>query len=265
MSEHSTPIPTQLYIRLAAETLHFARFSASPAFFESASRKVRRDAALAADLQEAAATMPLLQARIGRTRVLVEAPVCLVPLAEFQEEDCESIYHYCFASETPRKVFYDTVPGCGHALLFALDKPTERAISETFPEATYTSAATPLLRHFVRKSEGQRRIFASAEGEKMFLAALDDTKLLSACYYDIHSPLDAVYYIAYTARTFGLDLKKGVPVFVSGDAATRDSICTALAPYARNAVAVKPSAEFNRHPAALDEQMPYDFITLLTD
>lgn len=264
MPEHSSPIPTQLYVRLAAETLHFVRFSATPAFFETACWKVRPEITLTANLQEAVAALPLLQAPISRTRVLVETPVCVVPLTDFQEEDSEAIYRYCFSPQEPGCVFYDTVPGCGHALLFALSQQMKHEICDFFPEVVYLSSATPLIRHFACKSEGMRRIFVSTENEKMFLAALDENKLLSACFYDIHAPLDAVYYIAYTARTFGLDLKE-IPIFVSGRPERRDKICEVLSPYARNAVAVKPAAEFNRHPAAMDENTPYDLIALLTD
>lgn len=262
MPEYPQTFPSQLYIRLTNETIVFARFSVVPAFFETACWKIRPEITLAANLREASAALPLLHAPVEQIRVLVESPVCIVPLTDFQEEDCDTIHRYCFASEEPCQVFYDTVPGCGIALLFALGKQAKRELEEVYPEAVYLSSATPLMRHFVRKSKGMRRIFASAEGEKMFLAALDGNKLLSACFYDIHSPSDAVYFITYTAQTFGFDIDE-IPVFVSGIPYKRNKICEELRPFVRNTVNVKPAAEFNRNFATADENVPYDLLTFL--
>ena len=66
---------------------------------------------LITNLREAVNSIPLLLNRNTRdVQVLVVGSVTPVPLAEFQEEDCDAFYNYCFKPTVPHRVFYDVIP-----------------------------------------------------------------------------------------------------------------------------------------------------------
>jgi hypothetical protein len=126
------------------------------AFF---SQRLNPKASLAANLRELARTTPLLQAPpAGQVQVLVNGPATFVPLAEFQEEDCEPLYNFCLPAHNDmrRRVFYDVVAAANVVVLFALSDATCYALEDLLGMTPhYVSSFTPLIRHFAGKASAK--------------------------------------------------------------------------------------------------------------
>lgn len=270
MNEYPTIAGTSgtLYLRLSADSLCLARYERGrEPRFEFAACRVRPQASLSVNLREACRTEPLLQqAASGCVNVLVVGAVTTVPLAEFQEEDCERIYDYCFPVGRRRRVFYDMLPASNVALLFALDEDICRTVEDAFPNVRYVSAQTAVLRHFAEKglAVGQKRVFVHLHERTADVAIYEDHRLLMLNTYAAAEAVDVAYYTLNVAQNTGAD-STATPIYVAGAAALRDAAVAELRKYAGNVCPVNPTAEFNRHIAAVTPGVPYDLTALLTD
>ena len=91
---------------------------------------------LIANLQEAVSSIDILKERNQNeaTQILVVGNATPIPLADFQEEDCDAFYDYCFKPTVPHRVFYDVVPSANLMLVFGLPESTCKAIEEALGE-----------------------------------------------------------------------------------------------------------------------------------
>lgn len=229
---------------------------------------VRPQVSLAMNLREAIEQVPLLQNLPPQIEICVNGRVTPVPLAEFQEEDAETIYNYCFRSDVANRVFYDTVPASNIVLLFALEETTCRIIEETFgADVHYTAALTHVVQHFATKAQGMgkqngRRIFVYTHDGVVDIAVMEDARLLMLNTYNVRTLTDVDYYVFNLAHHLGVNIAE-TPVFVAGIPALRDPVVDELQKYAPAVYAVNPAAEFNRSAASTHAGVPYDLICAL--
>lgn len=261
----ATP-PATLYLRMGDGDICFARYEARrETFFEFAPYAVRPNTSLAVNLREAKTSEPILEAPIRKVQVLVVGATTLVPLADFQEEDCETLYNYTFPSETPRRVFYDMLPSANAVLLFALDEITCRILEEEYGNVHYVSALTPVLRHFsVKGVAAAKRLFAYAHGGMLNVAVFEENKLVMANTYRMANPVDAAYYVFNVASHQAMKPTEAA-FYVAGAPEERESISAELRKYASSVYTINPAGEYNRHVVAMTSGVPYDLMTLLLD
>ena len=254
-----------LYLRLSDTHLSFARFDGGrEPHFEFSSYRMRPHTSLTVNLREAESTESILQAPVGRVQALVTGAVTPVPLADFQEEDSEVLYDFCFPGEKKRRIFYDLLPTANVVLLFALEETVCHALEEAFGNVHYVSSLTPVLRHFSTKGSAvqEKRLFAYLHEQAADIAVFEKSRLLLANTFHIHAPVDAAYYILNAAKQLGMPPLQ-TPFYLAGPAGQRDGVATELRKYATNVYPILPASEFNRHPVAATEGVPYDLATLL--
>lgn len=261
------PVRTlNLFIRISDTDLCFATWvGGSEAVFNFEPYQVRPQASLTVNLREAMNRLALLNQSFDRVEVLVDTPVTAVPLDEFQEEDAECIYNYCFVTGERRRIFYDTVPALNMVLLFALNQATCRTIEEAFGTVRYTSVYGPVLQHFAGKRVGNsecRRLFVYLHNGIAIVSVMDAERLLLLNTYNVHTLSDMCYYTFSLASQAGLDLST-TPLFVAGDAPMRDSLVDEFDKYAAKVYVVNPAAEFNRHIVSITPQVPFDLMCAL--
>lgn len=258
---------TTLYLRLSDSQLCFARYEGGrePRFSFSV-YKMRPHASLTVNLREAMDTEPILRSPIGTVQILVTSPVTPVPLADFQEEYCETLYDFCFPRETRRRVFYDVLPTSNVVLLFALNEAICHTLEETFDSVHYVAALTPVLRHFSTKGTAvhDKRLFAYCHEQQVDVAAFDHSRLLLVNTFDAHAPVDVAYYLLNAARHLGIDPRR-TPFYVAGTPHVRNNVAAELRKYAAQVLPVVPAGEFNRHVVARTDDVPYDLTTLLIE
>lgn len=107
-----------LYLRISEHNFCIAKYELrEEPIFHFAQHKLRPQASFTINLHEAEETQPLLQNVKGTVNVVVCGPTTLVPLAEFQEEDCAELYGLCFPSDKKVCVFYDIIQAANAVLL----------------------------------------------------------------------------------------------------------------------------------------------------
>ena len=252
-----------LFIRISDTDLSFAHYHRENKIeFNYESYHVRPQASLTVNLREAINKVELLQHEYDKVEVFVNGPVTPIPLVEFQEEDVESIYGFCFSESEDRRVFYDSVPASNTVLLFALPEMTCRTLEDTFVEVRYQSCLTPVVQHFATKA------LSTATGKRMFvythdgtvdIIVLEESHLVMLNTYPVRTLTDVAYYTFNLAAHLGMDIQTS-PIFVAGLPFLRDPVVEELQKYAAKVYPIHPSSEFNRHVVATTEGVSYDLI-----
>lgn len=252
-----------LYLRISDNEICFAKYdSVQSAVFEFEKYHVRPQVSLTVNLREAMENISLLKEKYDEVQVFVNSPVTLVPLAEFQEEDVEKTYKYCFSKNENKRIFYDTVPAANLVLLSALDTATCRTLEDTFGGIRYMASLAPLLQHFANKAIDEqmpKRSFVYVHDGIIDVCAFDETRLLALNSYKVTSLSDADYYIFNFLRHLSLSLED-TPLYVVGEDALSQPLAAELELYASKVYTINPAADFNRHVIAVTEGVPYDMM-----
>ena len=221
---------------------------------------------LIANLQEAVSTISILKERNPReaTQVLVVGNVTPIPLADFQEEDCDSFYNYCFKPTVPHRVFYDVIPSANLMLVFGLPESTCKAIEEALGEVHYVAALTPVLKQFVQKSTqaSGTQLYIYAHEKSVDMTLIDNGRLLIMNSYEVASAADVAYYACNIINHHGLK-QQDTPIHIAGASELRNPLIAELGKYATHTLPILPSIDFKHHEIASTEGITYDIITFL--
>lgn len=258
-----------LYIRISDTELCFAAYEMGASqSFQFSTFRMQPSASLTVNLRTAMQQVELLrQQKFSKVEVYVNAPVTPVPLAEFQEEDAETIYNYCFTPDERQRVFYDTVPASNAVLLFALSEATCRTLEEAFEgiSVRFAASLTPIVQHFAKKGlavAADKRVFAYTHDMMLDIVVLEDSRIVMLNTYQVRTLTDADYYLFNLMHHLGLSTSD-TPIFVTGTPLMRGPLITELQKYAAKVYPVNPSAEFNRHTISTTEGVPYDLMCAL--
>ncbi len=196
-------------------------------------------------------------------RVVVSGTVTPVPIADFEEEMCSRYYDFCVGGDEGgsalRRVFYDSLPGFGAVLLFALPESMCQSIEHEFSEVHYVSASTALLRRIAHRHNPRHhhRIYVYLRGRKMEVAVFEEQNLLVLNAYDVQAATDVAYYCFGLSRGLGLDVQH-TSFTLFGDEPLRSESAEQLRAYAPMVAARSLSTELNRHPLADVPDIPFD-------
>lgn len=221
---------------------------------------------LIANLQEAVSSIDILKERNQNeaTQILVVGNATPIPLADFQEEDCDAFYDYCFKPTVPHRVFYDVVPSANLMLVFGLPESTCKAIEEALGEVHYVAALTPVLRQFVKISTqslgAQLYIYSHEKTVDMML--IDNGRMLFMNSYEVGTVEDVAYY-AFNIINHHSANPQEIPIHIAGTPDLRNPLITEIAKFAPQALPILPSIEFKQHEIASTEGITYDIITYI--
>lgn len=266
-------LPAQLFLRIEKTNMKVVRYDRlHPTGFTATTCRFKPQMSLMANLREAARDEALLQGA-ATTEVLVSAPVTIAPLAEFQEEDADEIYAYCFPDEDGMRVFYDVVPKADCVVLFALKEAACRTLETLFGHVHYTSSFTTLVRHFAIKGNTAtgRRFFIYMHDRRSDFVGFEGTRLLLVNSFDINGVADVAYYAIDAARQIASSetadnvVASDVFYVVSDEYVSCDETATELRRFVTDVRTINASAEYNRHVAATSPHVPYDLLNLLLE
>ena len=161
----------------------------------------------AASLREAFTHVPLLQQRADKTEVVVTSGVTYVSLADFEEDDCATLFGYCFPSRAKENVFYDAIPEASVMLLFGLPKENCEALNSLFVNVHYVCELTPWLRNSVRKTaHDERRLCINCRHHHVDMAVTGHNHLLFCNTFEVRAAEDVTYFALSVAKRLNLSL-----------------------------------------------------------
>lgn len=269
-------LPEHLYIRLSDERICIARYDAlRPAAFAFSVFRPEHSKPLGPNLIHMAESEELLKAPArGSTYVLIDTPATYVPLADFQESECETLYRFCFPKHNQHRIFYDVVGAADSVVIFGLREEICQALENAIDNVIYASSHTALLRHFATKGANvctAQRFFINLHEKATDIYVFDHNRLTLANTFASEDVMDTIYYALNIASQTGARLTAGdgtpalaaTPFYVSGEESRRLTVSRELRRFADEVIAIQPTAEFNRHVIAGTPGVPYDLMVHL--
>lgn len=249
-----------LVLRLSPISLTLAR-QEDGRIFEHATLQLHSNSSLVELLREAVATLPVCQPLPAEGVVVsVVGNFTPVPLADFQEEYCDTFYNYSVSPDVKHRVFYDVVPAANMALLFGLPELTCQMIEEVFGEVRYVSAITSVVKHMYRRASGAS-MFIYAHEQDATIMLTEGGKLALLNTYSVQGADDVAYYALSILSQLGIKPDM-LALSIAGYASVRNPMIARLQQFVPKVLPVLPTQEFN-HEIAAEETLAYDLVTLL--
>lgn len=231
---------------------------------------LKANVSLATNLQETRSAIPMLQhAPHENVQVMIAGNFTFVPIADFQEEDCRTIYEYCFPpkeNDSPLRIMYDTIPSADTVIIFAAKEEDCLAIeTEITTDVHYMAAMTPILRHITSRIPSatirHRRLYVYCHPGRIEVVVTDKSRLLMANTYTTLSDDDIAYYVLSVAQSMGLSLAEDT-FYVGGDKRTCERTITRLNQFVQHVSRINPAREFEAIKDS-ENDIPYEIITLM--
>jgi hypothetical protein len=255
---------TRLVIRATRNTLSFAAVDPTVQtnlFFEPYT--VRSGISVAANLREAFKTSTLLLRGYKRANLLVDTPVMLVPIDEFQEEDVRQLYHRTMVLPDADTMMHHVLPDLNAVAVFAVNKDLKLVVDDHFVDVRITPLMKGVWTHLHRRSftGSRRKLYAYFHDKRLEVFSFGKNRFKFSNAFDTNSSRDAMYFILYVWKQMGFDSVQD-ELHLSGDIPDKDWTKNALLEFVKKTYVANPVADFNRAPITAIEGLPYDLMTI---
>lgn len=197
--------------------------------------------------------------------IFVNTPVTPVPIAEFQEEDAETTWKYCFSHKNSERIFYDIAPSANVVLLYAINKDICQALESNAKSVHFNSIVTPLVQHFSTKTNHAKQgkqFFIYSHDQVIDIIVYEYTRFLILNTFSVQSLTDVSYYTLYLAQHIGADVKTA-SFHIVGDKEHGSKIASELKKYVASVNEINPITEFHEHPMSKSPNIPFDVLCYL--
>ncbi|MBR5687730.1 MAG: DUF3822 family protein [Prevotella sp.] len=243
----------QLIIRISEQSMAFAT-----AHYDEADKiefepfHLRNGISAAANLREAFKSSPLLSRHYDHVEVMVNSPVLLVPLDEFQEEEAPVLYRHTYLGHDDEDIAHVIIAELYSVAVFALQKDLKTVVEDHFTDIHYQPVSLPVWRHLrIEANNGQRKkLFAYFHDKQveMFYSWQNRVKFYNT--FQTAEEYDSLYYLLYVWRQTGLNAETDELRLV-GEIPHEEWLTERLRHFLRNVSVINPSDNHTK-------DMPYD-------
>ena len=227
---------------------------------------IRTGIAMAANLREAFKDGELLSRGYQRALALIDSPVMLIPVQEFNEDDIESMYHHIITGMEGNAVIYQVLPNLNTVAVFCINKDLKLVIDEHFSDVRYFPIAHPVWNYLHRRSFTgvRKKLYAYFHDKRMEVFSFDKNRFKFCNSFNVDHAHDAVYYMLYTWQQLGYDVQHD-EIYLAGDIPEKDWMMEALHHYVQKVYALNAETEFNHAPFTNYKDMPFDLQAIFTE
>ncbi|WP_311441700.1 DUF3822 family protein [Hoylesella enoeca] len=224
---------------------------------------IKSGISMAANLREAFKTSELLSYDTSRAQVLLDTPVLLIPLEEFDETTSAQLYHHTFHGFEGDVILHNVLANLNAVAVFSINKDLKLVIDDHFSDVRFIALMQPVWSYLHRRSfTGMRRkLFGYFHNGKLDICSFDKNRFRFSNSFSAPHSRDAVYFLLYVWKQLALDPKRD-ELHIAGDIPDREWLTEALRHYLQNAYVINPTADFNRAPVTQIKGMPLDIMTL---
>lgn len=224
---------------------------------------VKSGISLAANLREAFKECDLLNRGYQRAQVLIDSPVLLIPIQEFDETVKEQLYHHSITGMEGCVVLHSVLPDLNAVAVFSINKDLKMVIDDHFADVRFIHMVQPVwsLLHQRSHTGVHKKLYAYYHDKRLEVFSFDKNRFRFCNSFDAAHSRDAVYFVLYAWKQMGMDVQND-ELYVTGSIPDREWSIEALRTYCRKAYVINPVAEFNRAPVTQIKGMPFDLQTL---
>lgn len=267
MSIEPNPQKERIIIRIGQRHLSFASVSKGEeeniVMYEP--YVVKSGMSMAANLREALKAAELLQTGIKRALVMLDTPVLLIPVEQFEEETMEDMYNQSFPHKEPIGLLYNVLPDLNAVAVFAINKDLKTVLEDNFADLRISTLMAPVWKHLHHRSfTGARdKLYGYFHDRRLDVFSFHQNRFKFCNQFEANGSHDALYFLLYVWRQLLLDAEHD-ELHLVGELPEQEWLVGELRKYLQNAYVINPSAEFNQAPATKAKGMPFDLITLFT-
>lgn len=254
----------RLTIRIGQSSLHFAYKKEGERDFAFVSYKTKNGISMAANLREAIKDDTLGIGSWKRVMVMIDSPVVLVPIDEYNDQSKELIYNYSVTGQENCAVLATILPQVNAVALYALNKDLRLVLTDNFKDIKINPVCATMWQYLQRRSTAgtNEKLYCYFHDNKVDVCCFRKSRFRFANAFCATNAEDATYYILSAWKQLGMDAKKD-EIYVLGDFHDFDKLGEQLGRFVKNVYRVKASADFNRHPLTQRGDVPFDMITTL--
>ncbi len=224
---------------------------------------VKSGVSAAANLRLAFKESELLQREYRKARLLIDSPVMLVPVEEFDEKHMEQLYQYAFNTTKSDTIMHRVQPSLGVVALFPVNRDLKLVMEDNFSDVRFTPLLQPVWSYLHQRSfvGSNRKLYAYFHDGKVDIMAFEKNRVKFFNSYDVTHAKDAIYFILYIWKNLAMDQRKD-ELFFMGNIPEKDLFMDSIKRYVLKAFLLNPSAEFNRAPLTEVKNIPFDLLCL---
>lgn len=255
----------RLTIRVSRGSLSFSTVNTTaadnPVVFEPYT--VKSGISMAANLREALKSDGLPAANYQRVLVLIDSPVLMMPVDLFKEEDTATFYRHSFPGNRNETVMHNVLPELNAVAVFAVNKDLKLVVDDRFKDAKFCHVCSPVWRYLHQRSfiGSRNKLYGYFHDKKLDIFSYSQNRFKYCNSFETGHAQDALYYLLYVWKQQMLKPEFD-EMHIVGSIPDREWIIEELRRYLERAYIINPSGDFNRAPASLVKDMPYDLMTL---
>ncbi len=251
---------TALFIIRATErSLSFAFKKDNAADIAYETYETRKGISIAANLREAFRTSDLLRMAGLRVTVLIDSPVLLMPVNEYDEKLAEEQYHYVFPSQEGSLVVKHVLPSFKDVAVFSLSKDLNTVLTDHFEHIRIEPLMARLWEYLLQRSYGSnnKQLYAYFHENKMEVCSFTHNRFVFSNSFEVKDTHDALYFLLGVWKQIGGKAMTD-DLFLAGKIPNREVLTNDAQEFLRRVYYINPSADFNRASFTQVENMPFD-------
>ena len=239
----------QLTIRVGNNTLSFTitdqANAEQPVLHEPS--VVKSGVSMAANLREAFKTYSRAL-DLPTARVLINTPVLMVPIEQFQEADATTLYLHSFPRSDKEIVRYNVLPSLNAVCIFCINKDLLMVLNDHFDDVQLMHLMTPVWTYLHQRSfTGHRsKIYGYFHDKQLDICSFQQNRFKFCNTFETSRAYDSLYFLLYVWKQLNLKPEYD-EIHILGDIPEQDWLLQEMRKYVKNA-----------------HVMPFDPMTLLT-
>ncbi len=224
---------------------------------------IKSGVSIAANLREAFKTESELLQSTPRARVLVNVPVLLLPIEEYEEPHNETLYMHSFPDTEGCAIMSNVLPDINAVAVFAVNKDLMTVVHDHYEDVKFMPLMQPVW-HYLHKRSFigiHRKLFAHFHDNQLELFSFERNRFVFSNRFDVKHTKDALYFILFVWKELALDQQKD-ELYLSGDIIEREKLIPDLQLHLRKVSAINPAADFNRAPMTAIKGITLDLVTV---
>lgn len=213
----------------------------------------------AANLRKAFTDSQLLSLPSDEAVILVDAPVSLIPLEEYDEQTAATLYKAVLPVSDGEEVEASEVEGLHAVATFALSRDLKVVVGDHFQRYRFVPVVQPVWSYLYQNHfEGsRRRLFAYFHDRKVDLVAFRQNRFQFSNTFDATHCADAVYYLLNTWKQLGLS-REDDALYIVGGVAYAAELDETLSQYLTNIHKINTTSAAEGREKPLRTIMPFD-------
>jgi len=224
---------------------------------------VKSGVSMAANLREAFKTSDMLLEAPPRVRVLIDSPVLLMPVEQFDEKCMQPLHHHAFPACEQDATLYNVLPDLNAVAVFTINKDLRLVVDDHFADAKFVTALSPVWRYLHQRSfiGPRNKLYGYFHERRLEIFSFQQNRFKFCNSFGAKRAYNALYFLLYVWKQLQLQPEYD-ELHIVGDIPEREWLVGELRRYLQKAYVINPSADFNRAPVTEIKNMPYDLQTL---